>query len=108
MDAAAAVIADGTSWFEEKEGLPIEAFAKVQEIFSHVDWMNPKADAALNVLQHINTSGIMNDKLDKVSDLHVETGTSLHEIGPKTPQRNSYEAIQSLSSAKHSPNNDIC
>jgi hypothetical protein len=50
----------------------------------------------------------MNDKLDKVSDLHVETGTSLHEIGPKTPQRNSYEAIQSLSSAKHSPNNDIC
>ncbi|WJX96816.1 hypothetical protein P8452_77970 [Trifolium repens] len=107
MDAAAAVIADGTSWFEEKEGLPIEAFAKVQEIFSHVDWMNPKADAALNVLQHINTSGIMNDTLDKVSDQHVETGTSLHEIGPKTPQRNSYEAIQSLSSAKHSPNNDI-
>ncbi|XP_045813545.1 formin-like protein 13 [Trifolium pratense] len=107
MDAAAAIIENRTSCFEEKEGLPIEAFAKVQEIFSHVDWMDPKADAALNVLQHINTSGIMNDKLDNVSDQHVETGTSLYEIVPKTPQRNSNEVIQCLSSGKSSPNNDI-
>jgi len=105
IDAAAAVIADSTSFFEEKDGLPIEAFAKVQEIFSHVDWMNPKADAALNVLQQISTSAIMNDKLDKVSDQHVETATSLGETGPKTPQKNSYKAIQSLSSTKRSPNN---
>ncbi|CAI8611387.1 unnamed protein product [Vicia faba] len=106
MDAAAAVIADGKSCFEEKEGLPIEAFAKVQEIFSHVDWMNPKADAALNVLQHISTSAIMNDKLDKVSDQQVETATLLSETDPKMPQRNSYEAIQSSSSTKRSPNNN--
>ncbi|XP_058754197.1 formin-like protein 13 isoform X1 [Vicia villosa] len=108
MDAAAAVIADGKSCFEEKEGLPIEAFAKVQEIFSHADWMNPKADAALNVLQHISTSAIMSDKLDKASDQHVETATLLRETDPKTPQRkNSYEAIQSLSSTKRFPNNDM-
>ncbi|XP_024638460.1 formin-like protein 13 isoform X2 [Medicago truncatula] len=107
IDAAAAVILDNTSFFEEKDGLPIEAFAKVQEIFSHVDWMNPKADAALNVLQQISTSAIMNDKLDKVSDQHVETATSLGETGPKTPQRNSYAAIRSLSSTKRTPNNDM-
>ncbi|XP_073219438.1 formin-like protein 18 isoform X2 [Cicer arietinum] len=107
MDAAASVIADGTSCFEEKEGLPIEAFATVQEIFNHVDWMNPKAEAALNVLQHISTSAIMNDKLDKVSDQHVETASSLRETGFKMPQRNSYEATQSRSSTKQPPNNDM-
>ncbi|TKY54706.1 Formin protein 13 [Spatholobus suberectus] len=105
MDAAAAVIADGTSCFEEKEGLPVEAFAKVQEIFSHVDWMNPK-DAALNVLQQISASA-MNDRLDTVSDQYVETGTSLHETDPRTPQRNLNEVIHSLSSAKRSPDNDM-
>ncbi|XP_068651677.1 formin-like protein 18 [Aristolochia californica] len=31
----------------EKEGLPMEAFSKVQEIFSTVDWLDTKADAAL-------------------------------------------------------------
>ncbi|KAE9601731.1 putative C2 domain, formin, FH2 domain, protein-tyrosine phosphatase [Lupinus albus] len=68
LDAAAAVTADGTSWFEEKEGLPVEAFAKVQEIFSHVDWLSPKADAALNLLEQLSNAVIMNDKLDRVSD----------------------------------------
>ncbi|RDX64477.1 Formin-like protein 6, partial [Mucuna pruriens] len=106
MDAAAAVIADGTSCFEEKEGLPMEAFAKVQEIFSQVDWMNPKADAALNVLQQISASA-MNDRLETVSDQHVETGTLLHETGPTTPQGNLNEAIESLSPTKRSPDNDM-
>ncbi|WCJ30388.1 Formin-like protein 18 [Euphorbia peplus] len=40
---------------EEKGGLPEEAFAKVQEIFSNVDWLDTGSDAALNVLQHITT-----------------------------------------------------
>ncbi|KAG4378628.1 hypothetical protein GLYMA_17G074500v4 [Glycine max] len=104
MDAAAAVIADGTSCFE-KEGLPIEAFAKVQEIFSHVDWMNPKDDAALNVLQQMRASA-MNDRLDTVSDQYVENGTLLHEKSPRTPQGNLSEARQGLSSTKRSPDND--
>ncbi|KAG5080827.1 hypothetical protein JHK86_004892 [Glycine max] len=106
MDAAAAVIADGTSCFEEKEGLPIEAFAKVQEIFSHVDWMNPKADAALNVLQQMSASA-MNDRLDTVSDQCMENGTLLHETSPRIPQGNLSEARQSLSSTKRSPDNDM-
>ena len=91
MDAAV-VIADGTSCFEEKEGLPMEAFAKVQEIFSHVDWMNPKADAALNALQLISAS-TMNDKLDGK--------------GPRTPQGNLSEEVQSSFSTKTSPDNDM-
>ncbi|XP_030954849.1 formin-like protein 18 isoform X1 [Quercus lobata] len=50
MDAAASIVLGDVSCFEE-EGLPMEAFAKVQEIFNYVDWLDPKADAALNVLQ---------------------------------------------------------
>ncbi|XP_019441430.1 PREDICTED: formin-like protein 13 isoform X2 [Lupinus angustifolius] len=82
LDAAAAVTADGTSCFDEKDGLPVEAFAKVQEFFSHVDWLSPKADAALNVLQQLSVAVIMNNKLDRVSD-------------------------QSSSSSKQSPDKDI-
>ncbi|XP_027333657.1 formin-like protein 13 [Abrus precatorius] len=103
MDAAAAVMAEGTSCFEEKEGLPMEAFAKVQEIFSHVDWMSPKADAALNVLQQISASA-MNDMLDTVSDQQMETGT-LHKTGSRMPQGNMNEAMQSLSSTMQSLDN---
>ncbi|XP_050272271.1 formin-like protein 13 isoform X3 [Quercus robur] len=50
MDAAASIVLGDVSCFEE-EGLPMEAFAKVREIFNYVDWLDPKADAALNVLQ---------------------------------------------------------
>ncbi|XP_027921768.1 formin-like protein 18 isoform X1 [Vigna unguiculata] len=86
MDAAI-VVADRTSCFEEKDGLPMEAFAKVQEIFSHVDWMNPKADVALNALQLISDS-TMNDSLD--------------EKGPRTPQGNLNEEVRSSFSTKTS------
>ncbi|KAF6982457.1 hypothetical protein CFC21_000842 [Triticum aestivum] len=39
----------------EKEGLPIEAFAKVQEMFSIVDWLDPKGDAAVQFFQRLTT-----------------------------------------------------
>ncbi|KAF7838152.1 formin-like protein 13 [Senna tora] len=92
MDAAAAVIADGTSCFGEKEGLPVEAFAKVQEIFNHVDWLNPKADVALNVLQQMSATAIIHDKLDASSAQHADTGSLLHETDPKVPQGKKNEA----------------
>ena len=47
MDAAGPPVSIDLAGFEEKEGLPVEAFAKVQEIFSNVDWLDPNADAAL-------------------------------------------------------------
>ena len=39
----------------EKDGLPIEAFAKVQEMFSIVDWLDPKGDAAVQFFQRLTT-----------------------------------------------------
>lgn len=56
MDNAASVVPVDISCFEEKDGLPVEAFAKVQEIFSSVDWLDPKGDAGVEVLQHLTAS----------------------------------------------------
>lgn len=106
MDAAATVIADRTSCFEEKEGLPVEAFAKVQEIFNHVDWLNPKADVALDVLQNMS---------DSASAQHVDTGSLLHEKNPKIPlgKKNEEKRLDSsnleikfMSATKQSVDND--
>ncbi|XP_038897997.1 formin-like protein 18 [Benincasa hispida] len=63
MDASASLISIELPNIEEKDGLPIEAFARVQEIFSNVDWLSPKADAALNVLQKITASNLLQEKL---------------------------------------------
>ncbi|KAL8136934.1 hypothetical protein V2J09_002935 [Rumex salicifolius] len=65
MDAVDSVVkAAISSCFEEKEGLPVEAFAKVQEFFSHVDWLDSRADAALTVLQKISETH-SSDKSDE-------------------------------------------
>ncbi|RLM60524.1 formin-like protein 6 isoform X1 [Panicum miliaceum] len=40
----------------EKEGLPIEAFAKVQQMFSNVDWLDPTGDAAIQLFQRLTSS----------------------------------------------------
>lgn len=40
----------------EKGGLPVEAFAKVQEMFSNVDWLDPTGDAAVQLFQRLTSS----------------------------------------------------
>lgn len=79
-DATASVATVDFSCFEEKDGLPVEAFAKVHEIFSHVDWLDPKTDAALNVLQQITGSNVVPGRLETDSSGCVETRTSLLEL----------------------------
>ncbi|KAK2646750.1 hypothetical protein Ddye_021945 [Dipteronia dyeriana] len=63
MDATASIVPVDISCFDE-EGLPIEAFAKVQEIFSHVDWLDHKTDVAFNMLHHLSVSTILHEKSD--------------------------------------------
>ncbi|KAL0297460.1 UNVERIFIED_CONTAM: Formin-like protein 14 [Sesamum radiatum] len=46
---------------EEKGGLPIEAFSRVQELFNGVDWVDASDDAALWLLKQLST---MNDVKD--------------------------------------------
>ncbi|CAN4113198.1 unnamed protein product [Withania somnifera] len=86
MDTAASVLPVDLSCFEEKDGLPVEAFAKVQEIFSSVDWISPKADAARNVLQQITTSGLIQENLESTPLQSTDTGMLLDQANLETPK----------------------
>ncbi|XP_019070438.2 formin-like protein 18 isoform X2 [Solanum lycopersicum] len=85
MDTAASVLPVDLSCFEEKDGLPVEAFAKVQEIFSSVDWISPNAGAARNVLQQITTSGLIQENLESVPPLSTDTSLLLDQVNLETP-----------------------
>ncbi|KAK4712810.1 hypothetical protein R3W88_018717 [Solanum pinnatisectum] len=85
MDTAASILPVDLSCFEEKDGLPVEAFAKVQEIFSSVDWISPKAGAACNVLQQITTSGLIQENLESVPPLSTDTSILLDQANLETP-----------------------
>ncbi|XP_068476056.1 formin-like protein 18 isoform X5 [Phaseolus vulgaris] len=63
MDASSSVISLDLPRIEEKEGLPVEAFEKVKEIFSNVDWLDSKEEVA-SVLQQITASNILLERLD--------------------------------------------
>lgn len=76
MEASSSVISIDLPRIEEKEGLPVEAFAKVKEIFSHVDWLDSKTEVA-NVLQQITASNIILEKLD--SGVSPSAGSLLRE-----------------------------
>ncbi|KAH9613743.1 hypothetical protein KSS87_009709, partial [Heliosperma pusillum] len=60
---------------EDKEGLPIEAFAKVQEIFSNLDWTESETDVAQNVLQKLTVSNVLKETVDMASHERVEADT---------------------------------
>lgn len=83
IDAATSLVPIDLPGIEEKEGLPVEAFSKVQEIFSNVDWLDPKADAALNVLQQITASNVLQERLDTFSMCAAETGSLLPDSTPE-------------------------
>ncbi|KAJ8499175.1 hypothetical protein OPV22_009727 [Ensete ventricosum] len=77
MDAANSLTLLELTSGEEKEGLPIEAFAKVQEMFNNLDWLETKADAATKVLQQITSSKNLQEKLDAVSPQKLEADVML-------------------------------
>nr|XP_043626419.1 formin-like protein 18 isoform X2 [Erigeron canadensis] len=81
MDAAASAVPVDFAGFEE-EGLPIEAFGKIQEMFNSVDWLDPKSEAALNVLHQIATSDIVKEKLEIASKHHGGEKVNGQAFGP--------------------------
>lgn len=106
---------NGISCFGE-EVLPVEAFAKVQELFSCVDWLDPTDDAALNVLQQVSASNIVDENLDCNFQI-ADVGSLLQEMSlrksprfmkltiPDYDNKNSLSLakIESVSSPKQSP-----
>ncbi|GAB4836784.1 hypothetical protein Ancab_001697 [Ancistrocladus abbreviatus] len=107
MDSESSLIAVDLPPLEEKEGLPVEAFAKVQEIFNSVDWLDPKADVALNVLQQITSSSILREKLEMASSQRAETGSlgaaSLGNLEKSKSQVSEFNIRRSASMALEKP-----
>ncbi|KAL3844083.1 hypothetical protein ACJIZ3_001486 [Penstemon smallii] len=64
MDSTSSLVGLDLAGIEDNEGLPIEAFAKIQEIFSNLDWLDPKTDIALNMIQKMTASTIVQEKLE--------------------------------------------
>ncbi|GLT76865.1 hypothetical protein SLA2020_484990 [Shorea laevis] len=66
MDAPTSIISFETLGIEDKDGLPEEAFDKVKEFFSDVDWLDQKTDIA-NMLHHISVSNMLQENFDSGS-----------------------------------------
>ncbi|KAL6558200.1 hypothetical protein OROMI_018550 [Orobanche minor] len=103
MDSVASMTPVDCSCFEEKDGLPVEAFVKVQEIFSSVDWLVPTADATVEVIQHLTADAYSYAEKCQVNQslaaLDVKT------VAKSTTCLNSVN--QSNLSPKLSPNTDV-
>ncbi|KAK6237052.1 Tensin phosphatase [Theobroma cacao] len=100
MDVATSVMSIDLPGIEEKDGLPMEAFAKVQEIFSNVDWPSPKRDVA-NMLQHISVSNILQENSETGISKRMERASVLHddEVKEKSNVQASEHMITSPTSA---------
>ncbi|MFQ6666982.1 hypothetical protein Gotur_033157 [Gossypium turneri] len=98
MDAAASITSMDNFCFEEKEGLPIEAFAKVQEMFNNVDWLDPRSDAAYNMLQQMGASS------QEKSDSERNSSVDSPRFGRLSPRKLSDEKkMSSLPGSPRSP-----
>ncbi|KAI8569269.1 hypothetical protein RHMOL_Rhmol02G0265800 [Rhododendron molle] len=74
----------------EEKGLPIEAFAKVQEMFSNVDWLDPK----INMLEQIN---IIQEKLESGSPQIAKKISLLQESSPEeVTERQKSDGLQKI------------
>jgi hypothetical protein len=82
----------------EKEGLPIEAFAKVQEMFSHVDWLDPTGDAAIQLFQRLTSSesiqlrqGFLSPSKKEIESLDLELISPTKQSGSAQQKSNHIE-----------------
>ncbi|KAH6757562.1 hypothetical protein C2S51_038710 [Perilla frutescens var. frutescens] len=64
MDSTSAFVMLDLPAAQEIEGLPIEAFAQVHDIFNDLDWGDTEIDNALNIIQQMTVSSILEEKLD--------------------------------------------
>ncbi|KAM0025972.1 putative tensin phosphatase, C2 domain, formin, FH2 domain, protein-tyrosine phosphatase [Helianthus debilis subsp. tardiflorus] len=79
MDASAIMVPVYLSSFEE-EGLPMEAFAKVQDMFGSVDWLVPRSDDALNRLHQMPLSDVVSEMFESSSYQRTESRNLLQTL----------------------------
>ncbi|KAL0330213.1 UNVERIFIED_CONTAM: Formin-like protein 18 [Sesamum radiatum] len=64
MDSSSSLVGPDLPGIQDKEGLPIEAFAKVQDIFDNLDWQDSETDIAFNMIQQMTASSILQETLE--------------------------------------------
>ncbi|OMO61575.1 Actin-binding FH2/DRF autoregulatory [Corchorus capsularis] len=103
MDVASSVISIDLPGIEDKDGLPVEDFAKVQDIFRDVDSLSPKTNVA-NMLQQISVSNTLQEYAETVSPKGMERTSILHEVKEKPKlQASEHITISRTSSALEKP-----
>lgn len=78
MDSSSSFVELEFSSIEGIEGLPIEAFPRVQDIFNDLDWGDSEREHALNIIQEITVSSILEEKHELTSSSsarRTENGT---------------------------------
>lgn len=104
MESAASDIPLAVPVAEEKEGLPVEAFAKVREFFNSVDW-DSQPDVTPNVLEQIIKSKILQENSEMSTPKKAELGT-LEGFSPGKPEGKPKSPVLD-NSMKNSPSQDI-
>ncbi|XP_047972257.1 formin-like protein 18 [Salvia hispanica] len=64
MDSTSSIVMLDSPPSQEIEGLPIEAFSQVHDIFNDLDWGDTEIDNAINIIQQMTVSSILEEKLD--------------------------------------------
>ncbi|BFG30787.1 hypothetical protein CerSpe_170610 [Prunus speciosa] len=83
---------------EEKGGLPLEAFSRVQELFNGVEWVDSNDDATLWLLKQLSVLSDANRLQNKVN-LYSSPGDSEEENNASSTADSADEAFDTVSKA---------
>ncbi|KAL0733922.1 hypothetical protein Bca4012_010132 [Brassica carinata] len=87
MDSGNNHVSIGLPHMEENDGLPMEAFAKVQEIFSDGEWLDPNSDVAVTVFNQITAANILQESLDSGSPRSPDSRSLLESALEKVKEK---------------------
>ncbi|XP_047948080.1 formin-like protein 18 isoform X2 [Salvia hispanica] len=91
MDTTTSLVRVDSSCFEEKDGLPEEAFAKVREMFNSVDWLVPKGNSGVEVLKE-SLAGL---DVQSLAKSHTSLSSeNQSDLSPKFSQNTDTASIQ--------------
>ncbi|XP_006293530.2 formin-like protein 18 isoform X2 [Capsella rubella] len=87
MDAGNNLVSVDMPHMDEKDVLPMEAFAKVQEIFSEAEWLDPNSDVAVTVFNQITAANILQESLDSGSPRSPDSRSLLESALEKVKEK---------------------
>ncbi|XP_056174434.1 formin-like protein 14 isoform X2 [Syzygium oleosum] len=94
---------------EEKGGLPLEAFSRVQELFSGVEWVDSNDDAALWLLKQLSVLTDVKElsRLQNKASLYTSPADSEDENNTSSAADSSDEAFEFFPKQSTDPRNSV-